>query len=71
MKFIPIFLIIFWTIIIIFPQFLAYLIGGFFLFIGINILFLSYQFGKIKKNAKDAEDAKKPYMKFGDYEIYR
>lgn len=68
MKIIPILLIIFWAVVIANPDILAYLIGGFFVFVGVNILLINYQFGKIKKNAKEG---KKSYIKFGDYEIYR
>lgn len=41
MKFLSIFLIIFGLIVIIYPQFLAYLIGSFFIFVGLNMLVLT------------------------------
>ncbi|MDD2871726.1 MAG: hypothetical protein PHS49_07100 [Candidatus Gracilibacteria bacterium] len=54
-------LIIFGIIIILAPAILAYLIGGFFIFVGINILAF---FKNVKSNKED-------YVKFGNYKIYR
>lgn len=59
-----IFLIIFWIIIIIFPELLVYLIWGFFIMIWINILLANVFF--IKKAKKDEN-----YIKFWKYKIYR
>lgn len=65
MKIFSIFLIIFWITIIVFPEFLAYLIGWFFIFIWINILLLWTAFGFAKKKTDDN------FIKFGKYKIYR
>jgi hypothetical protein len=65
MRLIPISLIIFWIIIITAPEILAYLLGGFFVFLGINGLILWGLFSKVKKGGDDN------YVKFGKYKIYR
>ena len=65
MKFIAIFLIIFGVIIIRYPEMLAYLIGGFFVFIGINMLFVTLAFKKKWMFWNES------YVKFGKYKIYR
>ena len=61
MKTIPLLLIIFWIIIIVFPEIIAYLIGGFLIFIWLNILIFSRMIKKWKNK----------YVKFGDYKIFR
>lgn len=63
MKIFPLVLIIFWITLIIFPDIIAYLLGWFFVFIWINMLFLGWLFSK-KEN-------KEWYVKFGKYKIYR
>lgn len=64
MNWLWIFLIIFWIIVIAFPAILVFLIWGFFIFIWINILIISWI---LKKSSKWKED----YIKFGKYKIYR
>jgi len=61
MKTIPISLIIFWIIIIIFPKIIAWLIWWFLIFVWINILI----FMKVQKKWKD------DYVKFWKYKIFR
>ncbi|MDD3144878.1 MAG: hypothetical protein PHV23_02085 [Candidatus Gracilibacteria bacterium] len=63
MRAFGIFLIIFGTIIIYFPEIIAYLLGGLLVFIGFNLLGFSI-FTK-KKNGDDN------YVKFGNYKIFR
>jgi len=63
MKMIPITLILFGIILIVFPEIIAYLIGAFFIFLGINMLFINMAFSKWNK--------KEEYIKFGKYKIYR
>ncbi len=59
-------LIIFGAIVIIFPALLVFLIGWFFIIIGLNIFVFSKRFtGKWKK--PNGEN----YVKVGDYKIYR
>lgn len=65
MKLFPLILIGFGAIIIAFPEFLSFLIGGFFIFIGVNMLFLSAAFGK--KRSQNGES----YVKFWNYKIFR
>ncbi|MFA5917556.1 MAG: hypothetical protein WC850_04985 [Candidatus Gracilibacteria bacterium] len=65
MKPFAIFFILFGVTIIIFPKFLAYLIGGFFVFVGVSILSVGSIFNSGKKNKEDN------YIKFGKYKIYR
>ncbi len=65
MKIFPIILIVFWLIVITFPEFLAYLIGGFFVFIWLNMLFIWFAFSKKTKSGEDN------YIKFWKYKIYR
>ncbi len=57
MKILSILLIIFWTIIILAPEILAYLIWGFFIFTWLNMFFF---FRNTEK-----------FVKFGKYKIYR
>jgi hypothetical protein len=61
MKFISIFLTIFWIIIIVAPQILAYLIGWFFIFVWINLFLIS----AMKKKSNES------FVKFGNYKIFR
>ena len=56
-------LIIFWVIVILFPSILVFLIGWFFIFLGINILTLGTLVWKSK--------TKDEYIKFWKYKIYR
>lgn len=56
-------LIIFWVIVILFPSILVFLIGWFFIFLGINILTLGTLVSK--------SQAKDEYIKFWKYKIYR
>lgn len=65
MKIFAILLILFWLTIIVFPQFLAYLIGWFFIFIWINIILVWTVFSFRNKKSDDN------YIKFGKYKIYR
>ncbi|HRI35987.1 MAG TPA: hypothetical protein PK765_02745 [bacterium] len=55
---------IFGVLFIIFPDLVAYIIGFFFLSIGVNMLIASVAFGR-----KDQQD--RQTFRFGDYEIYR
>jgi hypothetical protein len=61
MKAFAIFLIIFWIIVIIFPQIIAYLLWWLFILIWLNILIFVKKF---KSN-------KESYVKFGNYKIFR
>lgn len=61
MKTLPVLLIVFWFIIILAPEILAYLIGGFFIFVWLNMLIF------IKKVKWSKED----YVKFWKYKIFR
>ena len=63
MKTLPIALIVFWIIIIVFPAILAILLWWFFIVVGINILI----FFKWIKWKKDWDN----YVKFGNYKIFR
>jgi hypothetical protein len=67
MKLLPIGLIVFGIIVIAFPALLAMLIGGFFIFIGLNLLFVLGFIGGGKNRAGEKED----YIKVGKYKIYR
>jgi hypothetical protein len=64
MKLLPISLIIFWIIIIAYPEILAYLLWGFFIFIWINMLAFFWIFNKKSKSWEN-------YVKFWNYKIYR
>ncbi len=64
MKWLWIGLIIFWIIIIAFPAILVFLIGGFFIFLWINLLTFFWVFNKTKQSRED-------YVKFWNYKIYR
>lgn len=68
MKLVPIFLIIFWIIIIAAPEILAYLLWGLFIFLGLNWLLLSGLFKKAgNKSSKHGDD----YVQFGKYKIFK
>ena len=69
MKLLPIFLIIFWIIIISAPEILAYLLWGLFIFLGLNGLLLWGLFNKMKwKSGKPNGD---DYVQFGKYKIFK
>ena len=53
MTYFALFCIAFGSIVILYPQFLAYLIGFFFIFIGLNTLFFSMAF--MKRNNPNSE----------------
>ncbi|NRH21290.1 hypothetical protein HOO68_04570 [Candidatus Gracilibacteria bacterium] len=63
MQFFGIFALIFGMIIIAFPEFLAYLIGFFFVFLGTNILLAGILY---KKNGTESKS-----WKVGGYEIIK
>lgn len=65
MKFLSIFLIIFWLIIIIYPEFLAFLIGIFFMFIWLNMFLVSLRFGKWVNQSWEE------FVRFWKYVIYK
>lgn len=65
MRFLSIFLIVFGIIIIKFPEFLAYLIGFFFVFIGFNMFLITMKFGKWVNNSRDE------FVRFWKYVIYK
>lgn len=62
MNFFSIFLIIFWLIIIKFPEIISYLIGWFFVFLWINILIMNLLFKKRSNSS---------YVKFWKYKIFK
>ena len=65
MKYSGIILAIFWFIVIIYPDFLRFLIGWFFIFLWGSIFLLGNKLWKTwKKNEEN-------YVKFGNYKIYR
>lgn len=66
MKMLPIWFIIFWIIVILAPEILAYLLGWLFIFIWINMLVFFWIFKK-KTNSTTGKD----YVEFGDYKIYK
>ncbi len=61
MRLFPIFLIVFWVIILIAPEIIAYLIWGFFIFIWLNILLF----------IRPIKWEKESYVKFWNYKIFR
>ncbi len=61
MKTIPITLIIFWIVVIIFPKIISYLIWWLLIFIWFNMLIFMRAVKKWKEN----------YVKFGKYKIFR
>ena len=63
MQFFGFFALIFWIIIITFPEFLAYLIGFFFVFLGTNILLAGILF---RKNGAESKS-----WRVGGYEIIK
>jgi uncharacterized membrane protein len=56
---------LFGVVVIVFPDIIAYLIGGFIVFIGLNIIFLGTYFKKKTKTSKES------YVEVGGYKIYR
>jgi hypothetical protein len=69
MKFAGIFLVVFWILIISYPEFLSYLIWGFFLFIGLNIVLFNLSLSGMKKKWKT--DNRWSFFKFWKYKIYK
>lgn len=64
-----IFLTLFGLIIIIFPEIIAFLLWGFFLFLWLNILFFNLS---VKNNInKNKSETRKEVFKFGNYTIYK
>jgi hypothetical protein len=61
MKILPVFLIVFWIIIVMMPEILAYLIWGLFIFIWLNLLLFFRKAKSMNEN----------YVKFGKYKIFR
>ena len=68
MKTAGIFFSLFWVIIILYPEFLAYLIWGFFLFLWLNILIFSYKMNNISQVNMDERGS---FIKIGKYKIYK
>jgi len=68
MKFAWIFLVVFGTLIIVFPQFLAYLIWWFFLFVWLNIIIFT---SSINNKNKNNSDNRWSFFKIGKYKIYK
>jgi len=64
-----IFLALFWILIISYPEFLAYLIGGLFLFIGLNIILFNLNRNNSSKNSN--KDEKWSFFKVWKYKIYK
>lgn len=69
MKFMWIFLIIFWIIVIVYPEFLSYLIWGFFLFLWLNIILFNLSMKWMNKWANT--DERWNFFKFWKYKIYK
>jgi hypothetical protein len=69
MKFAGIFLVLFGIIIITYPEFLSYLIWGFFLFIGLNIVLFNLSLGGMKKKWKT--DDRWSFFKVWKYKVYK
>jgi hypothetical protein len=69
MKFVGIFLVIFGILIISYPEFLSYLIWGFFLFIWLNIVLFNLGINSMKK--KWETDGRWSFFKFWKYKIYK
>lgn len=65
MPFFALFCLIFGSIIIIYPQLIAYIIGYFFVFIGINSLVFAWM--TRRRNASSANNS----WSFGGYEIIK
>lgn len=57
-------LVVSWVIIIVYPQIIAYMIGGLLLFFGINILLAKYILWQKSKSGES-------YVKFWNYKIYK
>lgn len=66
MSYFSLFFLAFGGIIIAYPEFLAYLIGYFFIFIGLNSLFLSLAF--LRRNREKSPDS---IWSIGGYEIIK
>ena len=69
MKFAGIFLSIFGIIIISYPEFLSYIIGGLFLFLGLNIILFKFGMNSIKSGGNT--DERWSFFKFWKYKIYK
>ena len=69
MKFAWIFMVVFGILIISFPEFLSYLIGGFFLFIGLNIVLFNLGINNMKN--KSNSDDRWSFFKIWKYKIYK
>lgn len=68
MKLIPISLIVFCLFVIIFPEIIAFLVGGLLIFLWVNGLII----GKIFKKSKNASwKYEEPVVQFGNYKIFR
>jgi hypothetical protein len=69
MKLLPIFLIIFWIILIKFPEFLSLILWWLFIFLGLNGLMILWLFNKMKKNSgkPNGDD----YVQFWKYKIFK
>jgi hypothetical protein len=65
MKYTGLIFILFWVTNIVYPDILAYILWGFSILIGIGILIGGFRIGRNKKNTAE------PYVKFGNYKIYR
>ena len=68
MKTAWIFLSLFWIIVILYPQFLAYLIGGFFLFLWLNLIIFNHKMNNVWTNNTDERGS---FIKIGKYKIYK
>ncbi len=64
MKYTGLMLILFWIINILFPDILAYVLGGVSILIWVWIILWGFRIGKKKKYEE-------PYVKFWNYKIYR
>ena len=70
MKLVPIFLIIFWILFIIYPDLISWLLGWLFIFLWINGLLLGSLFKKFKKSSTTHNHGD-DYVQFGKYKIYK
>lgn len=64
MKITWIIFVFFGVLLFVFPELLSYLLGGFFVIIGITIFIVGL---KLRKHAHNTER----YVKFGNFKIYR
>ncbi len=69
MKLVWFLLAIFGIVIIAYPEFLAYLIWGFFLLVWLNIILINTAFNFMKK--WNMASGKKEFFSFGKYKIYK